>query len=107
MAPFVPRREAACGLLPPGRARRAHQRIPCRAGGRGATGCWGAGGPGAAWGFWLGPAAAPGESVVGGEALVTLGRSGRELAVGEYLSSPSESKLVPVVALGLHAHGGP
>ncbi len=131
-----------------------------------------AAGPALAWGGWLGAAAAPGESTVGGEALLTLDAGAWEVAAGatiagkpaarlaisralggrdlsfrlgvkglagsatggsvvgggpaawlrwrlagwldadlvasaEYLTSPAESKLVPVVALGLHAHGGP
>jgi len=126
----------------------------------------------AAWGAWLGGAAAPTESVVGGEALVTLDLGSWELAAGatlaerpagrlavsaavagqalslrlgakavagaavggtvvgggpaawlrwrlaswldadlvasaEYLTSSRSSAFVPVVALGLHAHGGP
>lgn len=126
---------------------------------------------GLAWGAWAGVAAAPTESVVGGEALVTVDAGAWEVAAGvtlaekpagrlavsvglgaqalsvrlgvkglvgsadgglvvgggpaawlrwrvaawldadlvasaEYLSAPAESKLVPVVAVGLHAHAG-
>lgn len=56
---------------------------------------------------------APGGSVVGGGPAVWLrwrlaGWLDADLvASAEYLTSPAESKLVPVVALGLHAHAGP